>query len=174
MCVSGFFPAAFVPENLTFIFLLSLFKHHHLDCPNPSFLDCPRHVNKIVSYSPGTKQFSIPSTLCMAGSMLLCVVQVLPDPTFANRGREVPADSASLLLASIPLHKSISLAVIVCNLCQKDVWSQTALKVNTKGIKRWCVGNDITLTLQKSTFLLYPIWLQFYMSHKILLSSHSL
>lgn len=116
MCISVllfvclvFFLVALVPKNLTFIFLWSLFKHHYLPYPNPSFLDCPSHANKKwvfssqvcrVCHSPGTKTFSIPSTLCMAQIMLLCIVQVLPVPTFADLGR----DSPSLLLASIPLH----------------------------------------------------------------------
>lgn len=38
-----------------------------------------------------------------------------------------------------------------------------SLQLNTKDIKRWCVRNYITLTLQKSTFQLYPSQLQFEM-----------
>lgn len=172
-CVFAFFASSFGSRKFDFYFPMISFQTPPFRLPKSKFLRLFYTHQQKVYHSSGTKQFSIPSTFCMAQSMLLCVVQVLSVPAFANLGREVPADSASLLLASIPLHKNISLAVIVCNPGQKEVWSRRALKRSTKDIKRWCVGNYITPTLQKSTFLLCPIWLQFDIGHKNFLSSHS-
>lgn len=184
MCVSVFQLVPLVSENLTFFSMIS-FRTSLFRLSKSKFLRLSYtcQTNMGVCVFPNMYNMLLLRHQAISGSLLLftwhkvcycvwCRSYLFP-PFLCILAERSLQSLLPCCLASVPLHRNIRIVVIVCSLQQKKVLSQTAFKLNTKDIERWCMGNNITPTLQKSAFLLHPTWVPLDMGHKNFLLSHS-
>lgn len=95
------------------------------------------------------------------------MVQILSVATFPMYvGRKVPAQLASLLPGICFFAQQHWVSSCCVQPLQYIVLSQTAFKLNTKDITRWCMESNTAPTLQMFTFLWQTNWVHFGIGHK--------